>query len=61
MRPAQLLSIASHFAAARWRAAVLRGPALAAVESCPSAERGPLRGFNCSAYTFNQPPDVAFP
>lgn len=39
----------------------LRGPALAAVESCPSAERGPLRGFNCSAYTFNQPPDVAFP
>ncbi|MFV9506270.1 MAG: hypothetical protein AB4911_17100 [Oscillochloridaceae bacterium umkhey_bin13] len=36
----------------------LRGSAVQAVESCPSAERGPLRGFFCMHYTPQIPPDL---
>jgi hypothetical protein len=35
-----------------------RGDALQAVESCPSPERGPLRGFFCEHYTPATPPDL---
>ncbi len=35
-----------------------RGPVLQAVESCPSADRGPLRGFICEKYFPSIPPQV---
>jgi hypothetical protein len=34
-----------------------RGSGLADTESCPG-ERGPLRGFFCSAYSEVQPPEI---
>lgn len=37
-----------------------RGFALQAEESCPSAPRGPLRGFFCNQYELTQPPRVSF-
>lgn len=36
----------------------LRGDVVQAVESCPSPERGPLRGFFCEHYTPATPPDL---
>jgi hypothetical protein len=36
----------------------LRDEQVQAVESCPSAERGPLRGFFCEHYTPADPPDL---
>lgn len=36
----------------------LRGEAVRAVESCPSPERGPLRGFFCEHYAPATPPDL---
>lgn len=35
-----------------------RGPVLQAVESCPSPDRGPLRGFFCEHYSPAPPPDL---
>jgi hypothetical protein len=35
----------------------LRGEGLEAVESCPSPERGPLRGFFCMHYSPARPPE----
>lgn len=37
-----------------------RGFALQAEESCPSAPRGPLRGFFCNQYELAQPPRLSF-
>lgn len=34
-----------------------RGSELVADESCPSQDRGPLRGFFCEVYTESSPPD----
>jgi len=36
----------------------MRGDMIQAVESCPSPERGPLRGFFCEHYTPAIPPDL---
>lgn len=36
----------------------LRGPEVRAEESCPSPERGPLRGFFCEHYTPATPPEL---